>query len=123
MDQRARNIINLPAGKWQIFVNGEEGELNINSVDPNGIVKGKVFGSKISLGAYNSASGQIFFSRIRPEKIFPPWTELYYGHTSTDSSRHTVDTPSSIFMAGSYFTIPPREERSYGWYATAKKMI
>jgi hypothetical protein len=114
-------MINLPAGKWQVFVNRKEGELNINSVDPNGIVKGKVFGSEISLGGYNSASGQIFFSRIRPEHISPPWTEVYYGHTSTDS-RHTIDTPS-IFMAGSYFTIPPREERPFGWYATANKII
>jgi hypothetical protein len=81
-------------------------------------------GSEISLGGYNSASGQIFFSRIRPERIDPPWTELYYGQTSsTGTSGHTVDTPSSIFMAGSYFTIPAREERSYGWYATAKKII
>lgn len=121
MGERARDITSLPAGKWQIFVNGEAGELNINSVAPNGIVKGTVFGSEINGGGYNSASGQIFFSRIRPEEIFPPWTELYYGHTSADS-RRTVDAPS-IFMAGSYFTIPPREERSHGWYATAKKII
>jgi hypothetical protein len=75
-----QEIISLPTGKWKIFVNGDEGELNIDSVDL-GFLKGTVFGSEIH-GGYNDISGHIFFSRLRPEDIFPPWTEVYYGHTS-----------------------------------------
>jgi hypothetical protein len=109
-----QEIINLPRGKWKIFVNGDEGDLNIDSVD-KGFLKGTVFGSEIH-GGYNDVSGNIFFSRLRPEDIFPPWTEVYYGHTSA-AAKHTVDKPS-VFMAGFYFTYPPREKRPHGWYAT-----
>lgn len=116
MTNSGREVINLRTGKWQIFVNGDEGELNISSVDPKGIVKGTVFGSEIKGGGYNATSGQIFFSRVRPEEILPAWTEVYYGYTSS-VGKHTVDNPS-MFIAGFYFTIPPREKRSYGWYAT-----
>jgi len=54
--------IMLPTGKWSIYGNEEQGELNINSVDKDGKWTGTAFGDKIN-GSFNATSGEVL-SRV-----------------------------------------------------------
>ncbi|MER5175041.1 MAG: hypothetical protein ABJB76_02945 [Candidatus Nitrosocosmicus sp.] len=88
----------IPTGKWHIFGNLEEGDLDITSVDSTGKIQGTAFGDPIN-GIYHAASGQIHFSRKMGSSI--DRFQVYNGHISI--IRINVDTPDYL-LAGSYVT-------------------
>lgn len=117
MQSQNLETINIPTGKWNIFGNHEEGELDITSVDSNGTLKGTVFGNPIQ-GFYHAASGQIHFSRT----IGIDQSQVYDGYISI--IRTNVDAPDYL-LAGSYvtFTSGFRSRPKLGWYATIRKVV
>ena len=105
----------LPTGKWEIFGNMEQGELNIQSVDSQGNIKGTALGDAIS-GAFHAASGEIHFSRRMGIDRF----QTYSGHISIISIN--VDAPRYL-LAGSYISFPFPKRPRFGWYATITKPV
>lgn len=103
--------INLPKGKWQIYGNREEGELDIQ-VDSQGKVTGTAFGSKVQNGSFTYPSGEInFLANVGVDT----W-QHYTGYISI--IRSGVDT-SDFLLAGWYaFVVVGKEMSRYGWYAT-----
>ena len=54
--------IDLAKGRWKIYGNREEGELDIISIDTQGGgLTGTAFGEKISNGSFSVSSGEITF--------------------------------------------------------------
>ena len=98
--------INLPKGKWNIYGNREEGELDITSIDnQGGGLTGTAFGEKISNGSFSVSSGEITFIG-----------QLFTGYISI--IRSGIDTLDYL-LAGSYANVVVGKEMSwYGWYAT-----
>ena len=107
--------ITLPTGKWSIYGNKEQGDLNIDTVDGDGKWTGKVFGDKIN-GSFNSTSGEIRFSRVWRDAV--DTSQLYTGNLSTL-------TPDDYLLGGSYYQIEAKQVYSeqFGWYATQPPFI
>jgi hypothetical protein len=117
IEMNNQDIVNIPTGKWKIFGNMEEGELDISSIDSNGNLKGTAFGSPIQ-GFYHAASGQIHFSRV----MGVDQSQVYDGQISI--IKINVDV-ADYLLAGSYviFTSGFRGRPKLGWYATLNKVI
>lgn len=107
--------ITLPTGKWSIYGNEEQGELNINSVDKDGKWTGTAFGDKIN-GSFNVTSGEIRFSRVWRDAVDS--SQLYTGNLSTVK-------PDEYLLGGSYYQIEDKEVYSeqFGWCATKPPFI
>lgn len=114
---QSNQLVNLPAGTWQIFGDHERGELVITSIDSKGNIKGTAFGDEIISGAFHAPSGEICFSRRLKGLVD---TQTYTGHISIISIN--VDAPQYL-LAGSYITIPFGLRHRYGWYATITKPV
>lgn len=109
--------IALPTGKWKIYGNQEQGELDISSVDNQGKLTGSAFGDKIT-GLFNESSGEIHFARQLSPNLLD--AQVYDGHISLVEKG--VDRPEFL-LAGSYITIPFGLRAQHGWYATIEKLI
>jgi hypothetical protein len=109
--------IQLVKGKWRIYGNEEEGELDISGIDSNGNVTGTAFGDKISNGSFSVSSGEItFIARMKLDT----W-QLYTGYISKIRTKLDI---SDYLLAGSYANIVVGKEMSrYGWYATITHSI
>lgn len=108
--------ITLPKGKWKIYGNSEEGELDITGIDNQGNVTGMVFGDKINNGSFSVSSGEItFIGKMKMDA----W-QLYTGYISI--IRAKLWEGANIFdylLAGSYVNVVVGKEMSRnGWYAT-----
>lgn len=102
--------ITPPTGKWSIYGNKEQGELDINSVDGNGNWTGTAFGDKIN-GYFNTTSGQISFSRVWRDPA--ETSQLYTGNLSTLKT-------DVYLLGGSYYLVEDKivYSEQFGWYAT-----
>ena len=107
--------ITLPTGKWSIYGNEEQGELNIISVDSVGKWTGTAFGDKIN-GSFNATSGEVRFSRVWRAAV--DISQLYTGNLSTLK-------PGEYLLGGSYYQIESNVVYSeqYGWCATNPPFI
>jgi nitrogen regulatory protein PII len=107
--------IMLPTGKWSIYGNEEQGELNINSVDKDGKWTGTAFGDKLN-GSFNATSGEIRFSRVWKDAVDS--SQLYTGNLSTVK-------PDEYLLAGSYYQIEDKivYSEQFGWCATKPPFI
>ena len=107
--------ITLPTGKWSIYGNKEQGDLNIDTVDGDGKWTGTAFGDKIN-GSFNATSGEIRFSRVWRDAV--DTSQLYAGNLSTL-------TPDDYLLGGSYYQIEAKQVYSeqFGWYATQPPFI
>lgn len=97
----------LPSGKWKMYGNEEQGELDIFSVDALGNLEGTVFGDRIS-GRFHTPSGTLYFLRLLSTP--PPLAssdvlasdqyvfQVYNGHVSIVAQN--VDYPQYL-LAGS----------------------
>ncbi len=106
--------IRLPTGKWRIFGNEEEGELDITSVDNQGQLTGTAFGTKIT-GLYNTSSGEIHFERQIKSGLLD-W-QTFTGYISLAKKGHNQGA-GDYLLAGSYCNVPFGLGRFFGWYAT-----
>lgn len=103
--------INLPKGKWKIYGNKEEDELDVN-IDNQGNVTGTAFGTKLQNGSFTYSSGEITFLA----KVTVDTWQHYTGYISI--VRSGVDT-QDFLLAGWYANVVVGKEFSrYGWYAT-----
>ena len=109
--------IQLVKGKWKIYGNEEEGELDIGDVDSHGTVTGTAFGDKISNSSFSVSSGEITFTT---KMKLDTW-QLYTGYIS--KIRTKVDI-SDYLLSGSYANVVVGKEMSrFGWYATITHSI
>jgi hypothetical protein len=109
--------IQLLKGKWKIYGNEEERELDINGIDSQGNATGTAFGDKINNGSLVFSSGEItFITRMKLDT----W-QLYTGLISKIRTRVDI---SDYLLAGSYANVVIGKEMSrYGWYATITHSI
>jgi nitrogen regulatory protein PII len=105
--------ITLPTGKWSIYGNEEQGELNINSVDKNGKWTGTAFGDKVN-GSFNATSGEVRFSRAWKMDT----SQVYTGNLS-------IVRPDEYLLGGAYYQIEANVVYSeqFGWCATKPPFI
>jgi nitrogen regulatory protein PII len=107
--------IALPTGKWSIYGDKEEGELNIISVDTDGKWTGTAFGDNAH-GSFDATSGKIRFSRTWRKAVNA--SHLYTGNLSTIKPEHYL-------LGGSYSQTEDKEKYSeqFGWYAIKPPLI
>ena len=117
MQEQNQTTINIPIGKWNIFGNLEEGDLDISSVDSNGNLNGTAFGSPIK-GFYHADLGQIHFSRVMGIDRF----QTFDGYISI--IRINVDAPDYL-LAGSYVTYTSglQSRPKLAWYALKREVL
>jgi hypothetical protein len=101
----------LIKGIWQIHANGYNGELNIMSLDFNGVISGKMEiinePSHDIAGEYNDSTGKIKFQRIMNQAKY----QTYEGYSFKEASFGSPGKPDA--MAGHFLD----GSEKAGWYA------
>jgi hypothetical protein len=128
------SVYTLPVGKWQIYVNGFSGILNVSSVDKMGKVQGTMYGvmnnSSITLlctvvhpckidGSFDGRTGRLAFTSTPTIETFVPTHQNYTGYLSKkvelDIKFYTL-----IGVGRSY---SPDPGPLFGWYAIKSCLV
>jgi len=129
----SQSVYTLPVGKWQIYVNGFNGILNISSVDQMGKVQGTMYGvnsnSSIILlctvvhpckidGSFDGKTGRLDFTSPTIE-TFVPTHQNYMGYLSKK-----VDLDIKFYtLIGVGRSYSPDPRPLFGWYAIKSCLV
>lgn len=87
--------MSLPTGTWNINGNGFVGQLNIQSVDPNGNVAGTMYNDSVQ-GFWDEGSQRAVLMRI-PNAADPTTIQVYIGYLFQNNSTYTLAGPFQFF--------------------------
>lgn len=111
----------LQTGAWTINANGTVGQMRLDSVDPQGNVRGVYAGGFPFLGFWDEASQRLTFAVTLSAPAPGGLVQLYTGFLFEDQVRITGVTGGLVLTLAGYFEDfrPPATAKrsSFGWYA------